>query len=75
MNLQLQYITDIDGVKNAVLLPINDWEKIEKDLEAYKRLKNKKAFFEGLTNAFREVMLIREGKKKANSFDELLNEL
>jgi hypothetical protein len=75
MNLQLQYITDLDGVKNGVLLPINDWEKIQKDLEAYKKLKDKRVFFDGLTNAFYEVMLIKEGKKKANSFDELLHEL
>ena len=48
MGLQLQYIIDKDGNKNGVLLPINDWEKIRKDLEAYERLKNKKAFFQGL---------------------------
>ena len=75
MNLNWQYITDKDGNKNGVLLPINDWEKIQKDLEAYKKLKSKKDFFEGLSDAFLEVNLVKEGKKKPNSFDELINEL
>lgn len=75
MSVHLQYITDQKGKKNAVLMPISDWDKIQKDLEVYERLKDKKTFFEGLTNAFYEVKLITEGKKKPNSFDDLLNEL
>jgi hypothetical protein len=75
MSFDLQYITDQKGNKNAVLLPLSDWKKIQKDLEAYEKLKDKRAFFEGLTNAFYEVKLIIEGKKKPNSFDDLLNEL
>jgi len=75
MSLHLQYITDQKGKKNAVLLPISDWDKIQKDLEAYERLKDKKTFFEGLSSAFYEVKLVTEGKKKPNSFDDLLNEL
>ena len=75
MSLHLQYITDQKGNKNAVLLSLNEWEKIQRDLNEYKRLKDKRTFFEGLTNAFLEVKLITEGKKKPNSFDDLLNEL
>lgn len=75
MNLSLQYITDPKGNKNAVLLPISEWEKIQKDLEAYKKLKDKKDFFEGLANAFYEVELVKQGKKKPNSFEDLINEL
>ena len=67
MGLHLQYITDQKGNKNAVMLPLSDWERIQKELEAYEKLKDKRAFFEGLTNAFREVKLIAEGKKKPNS--------
>jgi PHD/YefM family antitoxin component YafN of YafNO toxin-antitoxin module len=73
--MHLQYITDQKGNKSAVLLPLSEWEKIQKDLEAYEKLKDKKAFFEGLTDAFYEVKLIAEKKKKPNSFDDLLNEL
>jgi PHD/YefM family antitoxin component YafN of YafNO toxin-antitoxin module len=75
MSLHLQYITDQKGNKNAVLLSLNEWEKIQRDLDEYEKLKDKRTFFEGLTNAFHEVKLITEGKKKPNSFDDLLNEL
>jgi len=75
MSLHLQYITDQKGNKNAVLLSLNEWEKIQRDLAEYKKLKDKRTFFEGLTDAFYEVKLITEGKKKPNSFDDLLNEL
>lgn len=73
--MSFQYITNISGIKNAVLVPFNDWEKIQEDLDELTRLRDKKAFFEGLKDAFKEVKLIKEGKKKPNSFDELLNEL
>jgi hypothetical protein len=75
MSIHLQYITDQKGKKKAVLLPISDWDKIQKDLEAYEKLKDKNTFFEGLSSAFYEVKLVTEGKKEPNSFDDLLNEL
>ncbi|MEI7596018.1 MAG: hypothetical protein WCK02_09740 [Bacteroidota bacterium] len=75
MGLNIQYITDTSGHKNAVLLPMRDWVKIQKDLDCLEKLKNKKNFFDGLVNAFNELSLIKEGKKKPNSFDDLLNEL
>jgi hypothetical protein len=75
MNSSLQYLTDPKGNKNAVLLPISEWEKIQKDLLAYKKLKNKRAFFEGLASALYEVKLITKAEKEPNSFDDLINEL
>jgi hypothetical protein len=75
MNLNLQYITDRKGKKNAVLLPISDWDKIQKDLEELEHLKNKKLFFQGLKDSFIEVAQIKKGKKKPNSFDDLINDL
>jgi len=73
--MELQYITDNKGHKNGVLLSLSDWNKIQKDLEDLKILRDKKVFFKGLKDAFSEVKLIKEGNKKANSFDDLLNEL
>jgi len=75
MSSSLQYLTDPKGNKNAVLLPISEWEKIQKDLLAYKKLKNKRAFFEGLANALYEVKLLTIAEKEPNSFDDLINEL
>lgn len=73
--MDLQYITDNQGQKNGVMLSLSDWDKIQKDLEELKTLRDKKAFFTGLKEAFSEVKLIKEGEKKANSFDDLLDEL
>ncbi len=33
MTMELQYITDQKGHKNAVQLPMKDWEQIKKDLD------------------------------------------
>lgn len=39
--MNVQYITDKQGHKNAVLLPIRDWEKIQEDLKELELLKKK----------------------------------
>jgi PHD/YefM family antitoxin component YafN of YafNO toxin-antitoxin module len=75
MSLQLQYITDQKGKKNAVLVPLSEWRKIQENLEEFERLKDKKHFFEGLAAALSEVKQITEGKKKPVSFEALINEL
>lgn len=31
--MNVQYLTDINGHKNAVLLALTDWDRIQKDLE------------------------------------------
>ncbi|KAF0236669.1 MAG: hypothetical protein FD181_2573 [Prolixibacteraceae bacterium] len=42
--MNIQYITNTRGQKNAVQLPLKDWEQIQKDLEELKRLRSKKLF-------------------------------
>ena len=73
--MDINYVTDIAGHKNAVLLPINDWERILEELEDLRALREKNEFFLGLKYAFEEVELIKQGKKTPKSFDDLLNEL
>jgi len=73
--MNIQYITDIKGQKIAVQLPLQDWEKIEKDLIELKRLRSKKLFLTELAEAVEEMKQIREGKKQARNADEFLNEL
>jgi hypothetical protein len=73
--MNLHYITDAKGRKSAVQLPLKDWERIMKDLEELDKLKDKQLFFLGLKDAFEEVKLIKQGKKKPNSFKDLINEL
>ena len=42
--MNIQYITNTRGQKNAVQLPLKDWEQIQKDLEELKRLRSKNSF-------------------------------
>lgn len=73
--MNLQYITDGKGHKNAVQLPMKEWEKIQKDLEELDRLRNKKQFLAELAEAVAEVKLIKEGKLKARDAQDLIDEL
>ena len=73
--MNLQYITDGKGHKNAVQLPLKDWEKIQKDLEELERLRNKKIFLSELAEAVAEMKLIKEGKLQARDAQELIDEL
>ena len=73
--INLQYITDIKGHKNAIQLPIKDWEQIQKDLEELGRLRNKKLFLLELTEAVEELKQIKESKKVARNAEDFLNEL
>jgi hypothetical protein len=73
--MDIQYITDKKGKKNAVLLPISDWDKIQKDLIELDRLRDKKYFMLELKNALDEVILSKEGKLKLQTAKEFLDEL
>lgn len=73
--MDIQYITDGRGHKSGVQLPIQDWEKIQKDLEELERLRNKKLFLSELAEAVEEMKLIKEGKVQARNAEDFLNEL
>ena len=73
--MNLQYITDKKGQKNAVQLSMKDWEQIQKDLGELERLRNKKLFMTELAEAVEEMKLIKEGKKQARNAEDFLNEL
>jgi len=73
--MNLQYITDTRGHKNAIQLPIKDWEQIKKDLDELERLRNKKLFLAELAEAVEELKQIKEGKIQARNAEDLLNEL
>jgi PHD/YefM family antitoxin component YafN of YafNO toxin-antitoxin module len=73
--MNLQYITDGRGHKNAVQLPMQDWEQIQKDLEELERLRNKKLFLSELAEAVEEMKQIKEGNIQARNAEDFLNEL
>ena len=63
--MNIQYITDGKGHKNAVLLSLSDWEKIQKDLEELDLLRDKKAFFNGLKDGSLEPKIASEMNNSA----------
>jgi hypothetical protein len=73
--MDLQYITDKKGQKNAVQLPIKDWEQIQRDLGELERLRNKKFFLTELAEAVEEMKQIKEGRLQARNAEEFFNEL
>jgi hypothetical protein len=73
--MNLQYLTDGNGHKSAVQLPLRDWKQIKKDLEELKRLRNKKLFLFELAEAVEEMKQIKEGKIQARSAEDFLDEL
>ncbi len=75
MAMDIHYIIDEKGQKNAVQLPINDWKQIKKDLEELDRLRNKKIFIAELAEAVEEMKQIKEGKKQPRNVEDFLNEL
>ncbi len=40
--MDLQYVTNKKGIKNAILLSIEDWNRIQEELDELKKLRNKK---------------------------------
>jgi hypothetical protein len=73
--MNLQYITDTQGHKSAVQLPMEDWNQIQKDLDELERLRNKKLFLAELAEAVEEMKQVKEGKIQARNAEDLLNEL
>ena len=70
-NVKIQYVTDENGKKRAVMIPIEEWNKIEKhflELMQYVSLDN------DLRTAFEEVQQIIKGRKKGQTLKEFLDE-
>jgi hypothetical protein len=75
--MKISYITDKNGARNAVVIPIKEWTVIEKQLRKPKtRLRKRKIRLEReMEQAIEEVKLIKAGKKKPKSIEQLLHEL
>ena len=69
--LDIQYVTDNEGNKTAVLISIEDWELISKEIAEllqYQSLRN------SLTTAFTEVEDLRKESSEQVSLTDFLNE-
>jgi hypothetical protein len=77
MTLHLQYISDDKGNPSAVIIPINEWNSILKQInvETEDKEPTKEQILKGIKDGLREVKLIRSGKRKQKSLKAFLNEL
>lgn len=67
-NISIQFVTDQAGNKQAVLISINEWEELQKEMKALQEYRSLK---ESLTTAFQEVQQMKKGqlpKKSLSSF-------
>jgi len=72
MNMKIEYVTDDKGRQKSVIIPHRQWKNFEAD---YNRMKNKLKVLAGLQDALKEVKQIQNGKKKAKTLKEIINEL
>ena len=72
--INLHFITNKQGQRSGVQLPIKDWEKIQIELEELDRLRNKKQFLSELAEAIEEMKQIKNGHVLARDADEFINE-
>lgn len=72
MKLAIQYVNDSTGKTKSVQLPLSEWKKLMNRLQKYEqslKLKN------DLTEAFKEVEVIKKSRTKKTTLKEFLNEL
>lgn len=66
--ITLNYLTDEEGKKTSVIIPIEDWIELEKTL-TYIALK------EDLLHAIQEMHEIKKGTQPRLSLNDVINEL
>lgn len=69
--LSIQFVTDEAGNKQAVLIPIKEWTKLQKEI---KELLEYKSLKDSLSTAFREVRKIKSGQLPKTTLSSFLDE-
>ncbi len=69
--MDVSYVSDIKGNQTAVIIGIDEWEKI---IKKQKRMKAKLDVLTGLQEAVNEVNLIKKGKLKKKTLRDFLDE-
>jgi len=77
--MSIQVIQDEKGKTSGVYIPIKQWKSLKKQYKELELLEDedptKAQILADLKEAFQEIKLIEEGKKKARPIQELLDEL
>ena len=71
MSNQIQIYTDEEGNKTSVIVPYEDWTKINARLE---NLENKLKIFSSVRDGMREVKEARKKGKKLQDLSDFINE-
>lgn len=69
--MQTSYVTDTEGNKIAIQIPIAEWKFIEEDLE---KLRRKVEVMQGIKEGVLEVRKARKEGRKLQSLDDFLSE-
>ncbi|MBX2973958.1 MAG: hypothetical protein KF797_12715 [Flavobacteriales bacterium] len=72
MRVPLRYLNDANGKLEAVQVPVEEWHKLVDKATRYEQMMKMRST---LTEALREVDLMRKGKLKKQSLTEFLREL
>lgn len=70
-NISIQFVTDQAGKKQAVLIPIKDWEKLQKELQTLREYQMMKG---SLFQAFVQMNQIKNGQLPQTSLRSFLND-
>ena len=71
MKNSVQYIVDNKGIKTSVIVPVDEWEKINAD---YKKLRNKLEVFSAVQDGLVEIKAAKGEGKELQTLSDFLNE-
>jgi predicted DNA-binding protein with PD1-like motif len=72
MVADIQYLTNANGKRHSVIVPIEEWNNIMEQLD---KSTQKEQFKTHLVNAFNEVKEVQMGLKKPNTFSNFLENM
>jgi len=71
MKLNLQYINNPQGITQAVIIPIKEWQAYQDEFEKMKKYLN---FYQSIEEGVREAFVIHLSHQKARTLTDFLNE-
>jgi len=72
MGADIQYLTDAEGQRTAVIIPMDEWDSISRYLEERDVLSE---ISDDIRNAMREVKAMKAGRVPETELSDFLNEL
>jgi len=70
MKINVRYITDNKGNHKAVQIPVEEWDRYNKE---FQRLKEFKKIKVDIIESFKEILSVETGKRKPRTLNQFLN--